>query len=332
LTRSSPERRESRVIRASGVEGESELAVSVLHEMCAPLLDLLPQLAPPQRDALRVVFGLTDGPAPNHLHVGIGVVNLLSEAAQACPLVCAVDDAHWLDTESAQVLRFVARRLEAEPVALLFATRTSEAGSTFLPDLVLHALATEHRDELLRSLMPGMMERRVLSRLAAESDGNPLGLVEIARAVSVSSAAGGSSLLQELPVEDKIRQSFLGSLQGLPDGSRLLLLVAAIDAIRPGGTIVLFGATDPSAANLTKLDFIGHENARVQNYFSYAAAGRESIHSDLKALIGLLARGRLRPTVGTTVDWRDTGQALLALRSSEVAGKVVLRFLAGSTR
>jgi NADPH:quinone reductase len=122
------------------------------------------------------------------------------------------------------------------------------------------------------------------------------------------------------------------SFDAVLDGVGGASLSRAIDAIRPGGTIVLFGATDPTAANLTLLDFIGHENARIQTYFSYAPTDRESIYSDLKALISLVARGRLRPTVGMTVDWRDTGQALLALRSGEVAGKVVLRFPASSTR
>jgi NADPH:quinone reductase len=114
------------------------------------------------------------------------------------------------------------------------------------------------------------------------------------------------------------------------DGVGGASLKRAISAIRPGGTIVLFGATDPEPAQLTLLDFIGHEDARIQTYFSYASDDQQTIGSDIETLIELMARGALRPIVGMTVDWRDAGRALLALRSGEVAGKVVLTFPAGN--
>src|SRR2546430_4227908 len=104
------------------------------------------------------------------------------------------------------------------------------------------------------------------------------------------------------------------------DGVGGASLTLAVSAIRPGGTIVLFGATDQQPANLTLLDFIGHENARIVTYFSYASGNQESIASDLETLTGLVARGRLRPTIATAVDWRDSGRALVALRSGEVVG------------
>jgi NADPH:quinone reductase len=106
----------------------------------------------------------------------------------------------------------------------------------------------------------------------------------------------------------------------------------AVSAIRPGGTIVLFGATDPEPANLTLLDFIGHENARIQTYFSYASADHDGIGGDLKTLCDLLSHGRLRPTIGATVDWHDVGPGLVALRSGEITGKVVLTIPVGAPR
>ena len=113
------------------------------------------------------------------------------------------------------------------------------------------------------------------------------------------------------------------------DGVGGASLMRAITAVRPGGTIVLYGATDPEPAKLTLLDFIGHEGARILTYFSYASGNAGSIGEDLTALIHLLARGVLRPTIGTTVDWRDCGEALGRLRSGEIAGKAVLSFPAG---
>jgi NADPH2:quinone reductase len=114
------------------------------------------------------------------------------------------------------------------------------------------------------------------------------------------------------------------------DGVGGASLKRAISAIRPGGTIVLVGATDPEPAQLTLLDFVGHEDARIQTYFSYASGNQQTIGSDIETLIELMARGALRPTLDMTVDWRDADRALLALRSGEVAGKVVLTFPAGN--
>jgi hypothetical protein len=111
------------VVRAAGVESDMELPFAGLHQLCAPLLDRLETLPAPQRDALRVVFGLTAGPPPNRFLVGLGVLSLLSEVAEERPLLCVVDDAQWLDRASALTLAFVTRRLLAEPVGIVFAAR-----------------------------------------------------------------------------------------------------------------------------------------------------------------------------------------------------------------
>jgi NADPH2:quinone reductase len=138
--------------------------------------------------------------------------------------------------------------------------------------------------------------------------------------VQLASLAGGA--VERLPRgEDPEEADYDVVLDGVGGTS----LQRAVRAIRPGGTIVLFGAVDRQPANLTLLDFIGHEGARILTYFSYASGDEASVGRDLAALAGLVAGGRLRPTLGAVVDWRDAGHALAALRSGEVAGKAVLR-------
>jgi predicted ATPase len=117
----------SRILRAAGVWSELELAYAALHRLCMPLLDGIERLPAPQRDALGVALGLSGGSTPDRFLVGLAVLTLLSDAAETEPLVVLVDDAHWLDRSSARVLAFVARRLQAESVAMLFAARDEGA-------------------------------------------------------------------------------------------------------------------------------------------------------------------------------------------------------------
>ena len=112
-----------RVVRALGVQSEMELAFAGLHQLCAPMLNRLNRLPVPQREALSTAFGLNAGPAPDRFLVGLAVLGLLSEAAEEQPLICLLDDHQWLDSASAQALGFVARRLAADPVGLVFAAR-----------------------------------------------------------------------------------------------------------------------------------------------------------------------------------------------------------------
>src|ERR1700689_752627 len=132
-----------RTARAVGVEAEMELAFAGLHQLCAPFLDQLDRLPGPQRDALRTAFGLQVGDAPDRFLVGLALLSLLSDVAEEQPLVCVVDDAQWLDHASAQALAFVARRLAAESVALVFAVREpgAERQLTGVPELVVSGLA-----------------------------------------------------------------------------------------------------------------------------------------------------------------------------------------------
>src|SRR5580700_1485485 len=173
-----------RVARAVGVESEVELAFASLHLLCAPLLDRLDGLPGPQRDALGVAFGLRAGEAPDRFLVGLAVLTLLSEVAEERPLLCVVDDAQWLDRASAQVLAFAGRRLLAEPVGLIFAAR--EPGEQFggLAELEVRGLPDQDAQALLDSVVRFRLDERVLDRILAETNGNPLALLELPRGLS----------------------------------------------------------------------------------------------------------------------------------------------------
>ena len=173
-----------RVARAVGVQSEMELPFAGLQQLCAPMLDLLDRLPEPQRDALGVAFGLAAGVAPERFLVGLAVLSLLSEVADQQPLLCVVDDAHWLDRASSQALAFVARRLLAESVALVFAAREPSQDLTGLPELVVAGLRDTDARALLDSVLPGPLDERVRERVLAEAHGNPLALLELPRATT----------------------------------------------------------------------------------------------------------------------------------------------------
>ena len=223
--------REFRVARTAGVEGEMELAYAALQQLCAPILELTGRLPQPQRDALAVAFGLNAGPAPDPFLVGLAVLGLLSEAAEERPLLCVVDDAQWLDRASARALGFVARRLLAERIALVFASR--ELGEALAGFPELHVGPLGHRDAraLLASALPARLDERVLERIIVETRGNPLALLELPRGLTPTQLAGGFGLPAALPLSVRIEESFTRRLARLPGDGRRLLLVAAADPV-----------------------------------------------------------------------------------------------------
>src|SRR5918996_4543130 len=164
-----------RIARAAGVESEMELAFAGLHGLCAPMLGRLGHLPIPQRDALSTALGLSAGPPPDRFLVGLAVLSMLADAAEEQPLVCIVDDAHWLDRVSAQTLGFVARRLLAERVALVFALRESrdERALDGLPELLVEGLSADHSRLLLEAAIPGLLDERVKTRILGEAGGKP---------------------------------------------------------------------------------------------------------------------------------------------------------------
>ena len=171
----------ARVLRAVGVESEIELTLAALHQLCLPLLDGVESLPLPQREALGTAFGLSSGLPPARFLVGLAVLSLLSNAAEVQPLVCVVDDAQWLDHSSAQVLSFVARRLQAESVLVLFAERDQDGPDDLagLPELRLHGLSYSDARELLAATHAGPLAQPVRDRIIAETRGNPLALLEL---------------------------------------------------------------------------------------------------------------------------------------------------------
>jgi DNA-binding CsgD family transcriptional regulator len=218
-----------RVARVAGVESEMELAFAALQQLCAPMLDNLESLPDPQRDALGVAFGLTAGQAPDRFLVGLAALGLLSEAAERQPLLCVIDDAQWLDRASAQALAFVARRLLAEPVALLIAAR--EPGEDFrgLPELIVGGLRDGDARELLGSVVRGHMDEQVRDRLVAETRGNPLALLELPRGVTPAELAGGFGVPGAAGLPGRIEDNFRRRLEGLPAATQRLMLVAAAE-------------------------------------------------------------------------------------------------------
>jgi DNA-binding CsgD family transcriptional regulator len=285
----------ARVLRAEGAEGEMELPFAALHQLCLPLLTYVERLPPPQRDALQTAFGLSSGSSPDPFLVGLGVLTLLSDAAEAQPVVCLVDDAQWLDRSSAQVLAFVARRLEAESVLMLFGERDSEDASELaaLPELRLQRLSYSDARELLESANLGVIDERVRERIVMETHGNPLALLELARAYSLKGAAGGFAVSDEAPLQGRIEASFRRRVDELPaDTQRLLLLGSA----EPAGDPALLwraaaalgltpeAATPAESAHLltigTRVAFC-HPLLRSAIYNAGRPADRRAVHAAL---------------------------------------------------
>jgi DNA-binding CsgD family transcriptional regulator len=240
-----------RVIRVAGIESEMELAFAGLHQLCAPILDRLERVPEPQRAALETTFALSPGAVPDRFLVGLAVLSLLSEEAAERPLLCIVDDAQWLDRASAAALAFVARRLLAEPVVLLFAARAPSDLITGLPELVLEGLRDADARALLASVVPGRLDGLVAESVIAETRGNPLALLELPRGLTAAQLAGGFGLPGALSLSGRIEESFLRRLEALPQDTRRLLLVAAAEPT--GDSTLLWRAADQLAIDAPAL-------------------------------------------------------------------------------
>src|SRR3954451_17790433 len=230
-----------RVAQAAGVQAEMELAFAGLHQLCAPMLDRLGRLPDPQRDALGSAFGLSAGHAPDGFLVGLAVLSLLAEVSEERPLVCLVDDAQWLDHASAQALAFVARRLVAESVGVIFAVRTGGGEAlTGLPELVVGGLSDRDARTLLA--IRGPWDERVRDRIVAEARGNPLALLELPRAITPAELAGGFGRPYAPGLAGRIEESFRRRLDPLPAETRCLVLIAAAEPV--GDPVLLWRAAE----------------------------------------------------------------------------------------
>src|SRR6476469_8984705 len=220
-----------RLVRVAGVQSEMELPFAALHQLCAPMLGSLQRAPPPQRDAVRTTFGMGAGPAPDRFLVGLGVLSLLSEVAVEQPLVCLVDDEHWLDRASAQVLGFVARRLAAESVGMVFAARTPSSDLAGLGELTVEGLQEADARALLDSALTGPLDTRVRDQILAETHGNPLALLELPRGLTPQQLAGGFGLHSAMRLSGGIEESSRRRFDVLPVQTRRLLLIAAAEPV-----------------------------------------------------------------------------------------------------
>ena len=284
-----------RIARTAGVESEMELAFAGVHALCAQMLDRLGHLPSPQRDALSTAFGLSAGPSPDRFLVGLAVLGLLAEAAEEQPLVCIVDDAHWLDRVSAQTLAFVARRLLAERVGLVFALRELGDGHALegLPELLIEGLAADDARLLLDATIPGPLDERVKARILGEAGGNPLALLELPRGLTPAELAGGFGVPDGRPLASRIEQTFLERAQALPRYTQLLLLTAAAEPLGDLGLLwraaevlgIDGGAARPAeAAGLIELGLrvrFPHPLVRSAIYRASDPSDRSDVHRAL---------------------------------------------------
>src|SRR3954468_21343605 len=211
------EARRFRVLRAVGIEGEMELPFAALQQLCSPILEFTERLPMPQGDALAVAFGLSAGAPPSPFLVGLAVLGLLSEAAEERPLLCVVDDAQWLDRASALALAFVARRLRAEPVGIVFAAREPGDELQHVPELSVHGLHSDDAGALLDSAVRFMLDGQVRDRIIAETRGNPLALLDLPRVLTARQLAGGFGLVEAQGLAGRIEESFVRRVETLSD-------------------------------------------------------------------------------------------------------------------
>jgi DNA-binding CsgD family transcriptional regulator len=285
-----------RVVRVVGIESEMEFGFAALHKLLSPFLRELATLPAPQRGALQAAFGLSEGPEPNRFMIGLATLTLMSETDETQPLLCVVDDAQWLDQESATALAFVARRLYAERVALLFAIREpTEAKIPFegLAECNVGRLTGEAAREVLVATA-GPLPQRVVERVLAEAEGNPLALVEIASDLGSDPLIAEEHLLDPLPLSQRLEARYLRRVRALPEDAQLLLLLAAAE---PRGDTqllergaALLGLDFTSSSRLVE-DLLSvrpgtsfrHPLIRSAVYYGSTEADRRRVHTALGA-------------------------------------------------
>ena len=289
------------VARVAGVESEMELPFAGLYQLCAPMLGRLGSLAEPQRRGLSVAFGLASGESPDRFLVALATLSLMAEAAEEQPMLCVVDDAQWLDQASAQVLGFVGRRLLAEPIALVFAIRTTASGDPApdhlagLPELRLGGLDDQSARALLATVASGPLDASVRARILAETHGHPLAVLELYRDRSAADLAGGFALPDARDLPERIEHQYAVRLAELPEDVQRLVLLAAAEPVgdpalilRAARLLGLDTGTVNLAAAADLLQFganvrFRHPLVRSAAYRAAAAEARRAVHEALAA-------------------------------------------------
>jgi DNA-binding NarL/FixJ family response regulator len=292
--------RSMRVLTTTGVESEAHLPFAGLHQLLHSVLPGIELLPGPQRTALQAAFGLIDAAAPDPFLIALATLTLLGDAAAQGPLLLIADDARWIDRPTCEVLTFVARRLEAEPVILLVAIRDgveSPLNEAALPALHLEALDDTAANALLDAHTPDLAPA-IRARLLSEAAGNPLALVELRTALRTEHLAGSAPLPAWLPLTTRIERAFTAQLAELPSATRTLLLVAAADdagevaavleaaALILGDTFLSADALEPALdarlieADETRLRF-RHPLVRTAIYQAASLPQRHAVHSAL---------------------------------------------------
>jgi DNA-binding CsgD family transcriptional regulator len=281
-----------RVARATGIESEMELSFAGLHQLLAPMLERLEELPAPQRDAMNTAFGLAGGRAPDRFLIGLAVLGLLSDAAEAAPLLCVIDDAHWLDRASAHALAFAARRLLAEHIGLVFVTRHLTEDLRGLPEVTVEGLGDADARVLLSSVVGVPLDARVRDRIIAETRGNPLALLEWPRGLTPADLTGGFGL-PNLPMAGLIEESFRRRLDELPPPAKRFVTVAAAEPTGDAVTVwraaaqLGVGPLDASPAieaGLVEVDTtvrFRHPTVRTAAYTTAATDDRRAAHRAL---------------------------------------------------
>jgi DNA-binding CsgD family transcriptional regulator len=282
-----------RVARAAGVQIEMELPFAGLHQLCISMLDHLDRLPAPQRDALRTAFGISAGPPPDRFLIGLAVLSLLSEVAGERPLIGLIDDEQWLDHASAQALGFAARRLGADPVGLVFAAREPGAELAGLPELVVEGLGESDARALLDSALSGPIDERIRDQIVAETQGNPLALLELPRGLTPAQLAGGFGLPGAASLPGRIEESFRRQLEALPEQARRLLLLAAAEPSgdrslvwRAAGRLGIPIQAAAPALDAGLVEFgarvrFRHPLLRSASYRAASVADRQAVHAAL---------------------------------------------------
>lgn len=288
-------------LRFSGSEPERQLSYAALHRILRPLADEVARLPAPQRSALQVTFGETAGPAPSRFLVGLATLTLLGTAARSAPVLCLVDDAHWLDRESLDALAFVARRLERERVALVLATRDEPAvlaAVDGLDRMELAGLTAPAATSLLAERVTGRLHPSVVDSIVEHSSGNPLAVLAMAQSLSAPQRAGTAALPDPLPLTSGIQDYFLRAVESLPAATQEFVLVAACGSADDPQTVWraahLLGLTPQDADPATEAEIcsvrdevrFSHPLVRSAIYGAAAPHARRAAHAALAEATG----------------------------------------------